>query len=279
MNDNRAPIADIKILGGSYARTVGEEMTFDASASYDPDDDPLTYTWTMPDGEVLRGKTTSWRSDGAGEDLVVTLVVKDNGGLTDEETITIDVVEDDTSIIDRSDIWTFLMLVIPIILIILIVVLIAWFLRSSSKKRLEKRLERIGVDSNGVVTQTSTPSERSRDLSAKNRSPKVHDVVAVKNKEKPHKVNAEEITQWDGPKVPELKPRPRSREKDRPQPKKNKPHKEKLHYHPPPLVKVVIECPFCSEIFKEKVDPNILKDHEVFTVKCPHCGRGGDINP
>ena len=91
-------------------------------------------------------------------------------------------------------------------------------------------------------------------------------MVEVKKKEKGSKLDAEEVPHWKEP----AKPRPKARSE--------KKH-EKVHYHPPPLVKVVIECPFCSEIFKEKVDPNLIKEHQVFTVKCPHCGRGGDITP
>ena len=97
---------------------MGDDITFDGSGSIDPDGDPLTYIWTMPDGSVSRGQKVTWRADKIGEELVVTLEVKDNGGLTDTETETIDILEDESP--RRSgEIWPFLITVIPLILILL----------------------------------------------------------------------------------------------------------------------------------------------------------------
>lgn len=265
--ENRRPIADIKIVGGGFARSVGEDITFDGTGSVDPDGDPLTYIWTMPDGKIFRGEKAIWSSDEAGEDQLVTLEVKDNNGLTDLETITIDILEDESPI-DKGKIWPFLITVIPLILIILVVVIAAYAFRNRSKGRLEKRLKKIGIKMDGTFTTQTDEPQAHQTTGPKGRpsSPKVHDVVAVKKQEKEERKDIEEVSHRKGP----IKQRPESKPGDK---------HEKLHYHPPPLVKVVIECPFCSEIFKEKVDPNLIKERQVFTVKCPHCGRGGDITP
>jgi hypothetical protein len=182
--------------------------------------------------------------------------------------VEIDILEDGSPRRDQGEIWPFLVTIIPLILIILLVVIVAYTFRSRSKGRLEKRLKKIGIKLDGTFLTHVDESAAHHGNEPKSRphSPKVHDVVAVKKKEKEIKLDAEEIPHLKG----SVKHRPRSKPAEK---------HEKLHYHPPPMVKVVIECPFCSEIFKEKVDPNLIKEHQVITVKCPHCGRGGDITP
>lgn len=50
--DNLAPTAD---PGGPYTATVNFAVTFDGSLSFDPDGDPLTYTWNFGDGSMGTG--------------------------------------------------------------------------------------------------------------------------------------------------------------------------------------------------------------------------------
>ncbi len=274
---NQPPLADIKIIGGSYSRLVGEEITFDGSLSRDPEGDPLTYIWEMPDGSIFRGSTVKWTGNEAGEDLEVVLTVKDSSGLEGTDTVTIDILEDDDSIYQRGELTPFLLLVLPIVFIIVVLIFIVSIFRKSSRKKLERRLQRVGIDlgafeGGGQRVQAHEPQMPS----SASRSPKVHDLVptrSVREKEAPNipdkkKAKPLEPLEWKEHRVAkDLKPD--SEEKG----------PEKVHYKPPPLIKVVIECPFCNEIFKERVDPNIINQGEVFTVKCPHCNRSGDITP
>jgi len=71
---------------------VNEEVTFDASQSYDPDGTIVTYEWDFGDGETSFGKivTHSYASPGT---YTVSLTVTDNDGIIDTETKEITVYE------------------------------------------------------------------------------------------------------------------------------------------------------------------------------------------
>ena len=70
---NIAPIAD---PGGPYTGQPGQAVDFDGSASSDPNDDPLTFSWDFGDGALGSGVNPShvYAADGT---YTVTLVVND----------------------------------------------------------------------------------------------------------------------------------------------------------------------------------------------------------
>jgi mono/diheme cytochrome c family protein len=70
---NLAPVAD---PGGPYAGAPGETITFDGSASADPNDDPLTYSWDFGDGATGSGVAPTHSYAAAGT-YTVSLVVND----------------------------------------------------------------------------------------------------------------------------------------------------------------------------------------------------------
>jgi len=71
---NLAPVAN---PGGPYAAAPGETITFDGSASADPNSDALTYSWDFGDGATGTGvaPTHSYAADGT---YTVSLVVNDS---------------------------------------------------------------------------------------------------------------------------------------------------------------------------------------------------------
>lgn len=73
---NQAPVAD---AGGPYTGYVNEQISFDASASYDPDGDSLNYSWDFGDGGTAYGKivTHIYQSNGT---YAITLTVHDSPG-------------------------------------------------------------------------------------------------------------------------------------------------------------------------------------------------------
>ncbi len=93
---NLGPVAE---AGEDMLANIGEELAFDASASYDPDDDidgngvidgdetdNLTYSWKMGDERTEKGKIPTHEYDEAGE-YEVTLTVTDSSGAMDNDTL------------------------------------------------------------------------------------------------------------------------------------------------------------------------------------------------
>ena len=78
---------------------VGETVSFDASASSDPDGTIVDYAWNFGDGSTGTGNTTTHSYSNA-EQVTVTLEVTDNDGLTDTATKTITVRPLDSEIED-----------------------------------------------------------------------------------------------------------------------------------------------------------------------------------
>lgn len=83
---NQQPVAD---ANGPYTGTVGVPVTFDGSASNDPDGTIISYNWDFGDGTTVLDAgptpTHSYITDGV---FNVTLTVTDDGGLTGLDTTT-----------------------------------------------------------------------------------------------------------------------------------------------------------------------------------------------
>ena len=69
---------------------VGEEITFDASSSYDPDGQIVSYNWDFGDGNIAEGEVVTQAYANAG-DYTSGLTIMGNDGLTDTVTQTIQV--------------------------------------------------------------------------------------------------------------------------------------------------------------------------------------------
>lgn len=85
---NRRPVAD---AGANITVNEGEQITFDGSASYDPDGDPLTYTWsaegfTITDPDLVAASLTAPEVE---EDTTVPVVLVVNDGEMDSDPDTI----------------------------------------------------------------------------------------------------------------------------------------------------------------------------------------------
>lgn len=81
---NQPPVAD---ANGPYTGTVNSPLTFDGTASNDPDGTIVAYSWDFGDGNTGTGATPT-HAYGANGNYTVTLTVTDNQGATGTATTT-----------------------------------------------------------------------------------------------------------------------------------------------------------------------------------------------
>ncbi len=93
--ENGTPVAQIEanrtsVPAGDGFQTV---VRLDASSSSDPDGDPLTYSWVVPNGRFENGTTATeaviYVSFVGARPYTVTLTISDGAGGEDQATITI----------------------------------------------------------------------------------------------------------------------------------------------------------------------------------------------
>jgi serine protease len=85
--DNSAPT--VSVSASSATVTVGQEVTFDGSAS-DSDGNVTSYEWAFGDGATASGQTVSHTYSSAG-DYTATLTVTDDDGATSSDSVTVTV--------------------------------------------------------------------------------------------------------------------------------------------------------------------------------------------
>ncbi len=87
---NDPPIA---VAGDEIIVTIGEEVTFDGSGSYDSDGSIVDYEWDFGDSSIGNGVVVAHTFTNIGVYLV-TLTVTDNNGLTDQDILEVTVQEE-----------------------------------------------------------------------------------------------------------------------------------------------------------------------------------------
>ncbi|HEX9709467.1 MAG TPA: PQQ-binding-like beta-propeller repeat protein [Candidatus Thermoplasmatota archaeon] len=88
-----SPVANISSPGDGQTVRVGDQITFSANGSYDPEGTNLTYVWSFGDGEFEAGAVASHAYSFTAAQLRVTLTVMDEQGLSATASITIQSIE------------------------------------------------------------------------------------------------------------------------------------------------------------------------------------------
>jgi hypothetical protein len=266
---NIAPVAEARVLGPSSGE-LGDVFIFNGSLSFDPDGETLTFFWELPDGSSVKGEQVRWESTISGENLIVSLVVQDTFGKAGFDNVTVTVKDPGNSDVESEDITQFLLFITPIVVtLIVIVALVAW-LRGSRQKKIRRELLRMGLDTEPTATRVHAQViESSEDETDGSPEIKVMELVPI------HTTKA--------------KPKKETKVSVAPTPKRTAaPLKESMMDHHEtgkvevPLkkgneVNALLECPFCNNSFKARVDRSKLMSGEPFRIKCPECGRSGMI--
>ncbi len=259
--ENSAPVAIIDVEGSSL-RTIGETITLTGADSYDPDGDNLNYSWSLPDGSTMTGVTITWKPARAG-DLRIELTVEDGRGLSAKDTLKFIISEpSDGPRTEGLSISDYLKIILPLFLVFMIILAIVTFMGKSRKRRIEKKLERAGID---CRARQQYWSGGSRTVQAEE-----VDLVPILSRsertcedEPPITVPGESPKPWAAPPSPSRKRDVRP--KGRPSPTVKK-------------VGVVLECPTCTETFRMRISKRALDRGDDIELMCPHCGYEGNIN-
>ncbi len=259
--ENTAPVAIIDVEGSSL-RAKGDIITLTGADSYDPDGDSLNYSWSLPDGSTMTGVTITWKPARTGE-LRIELAVEDGRGLSAKDTIKF--IISDPSDDPRADVLSisdYLKIILPLFLVFLLILAAVTFMGKSRKRRIERKLERAGID---CRDRQQYWSGGSRTVQAEE-----VDLVPILSRsektcedESPRTVPGEPPKPWTAP------PPPRRKKEDRPKGR------------PSPTMKkvgVVLECPTCMETFRMRVSKRALDRGDDIELMCPHCGYEGNIN-
>lgn len=100
---NNAPVAN---AGGSYTTTLGDAITFDASASSDADGDALTYAWDFGDGNTGSGVAPSHTYAAAGSYTATVTVSDGTDSNTASASVTVEVPTSDAAMTSTINIST-----------------------------------------------------------------------------------------------------------------------------------------------------------------------------
>ena len=259
--ENSAPVAMIDVEGSSL-RTIGETITLTGADSYDPDGDSLNYSWSLPDGSTKTGVTIAWDPPRTGE-LRIELTVEDGKGLSATDSVKFIISEPmDGSRTEGLPISDYLRIILPILLVLLIVLAAITFMGMSRKRRLERKLERAGID---CREREQYWNGTSRTVQAE----EVDLVPIISGTDRTCEEGPSRAGTGEPPKPWTASHHSRKRREDRPKGR------------PSPTVRkvgVVLECPTCTETFRMRVSKRSLDRGEDIELMCPHCGYEGNIN-
>lgn len=261
---NGPPVASITVQGDGGPFYTGKSIILLATGSSDPDGDPMTFSWVMPDGSARVGEAVSWTPDAPGT-IRFQLKARDQWGLVNVTSRDIDVVEGPDQVA-RGSIRTFLLLMVPLGALIILAMVIIAVLRGRRMRKLERVLEEVGVVHRpqfGRSGATQMPEARVLDLEP---------VTRVHPTKETHTESANDPEARRGYKdekmqVPEYQLPPRSG---------TPPRKARAQRPDHRTVSATLECPSCAHVFRERMDPSLIGKGS-FKIRCPRCGMEGDV--
>ena len=267
---NQPPVAEARIVGPRSGK-LGDEFRFNASSSFDPDNDPILFEWILPDGSTSEGREVMWKSTISGEDLEIRLTVEDVYGASDSQNLTVSVKEEGSGDVRSDDIYNFLICMIPLSIILIVIILIFSAARGSRQRRLKRRLKELDLERKGDVKPEEVEVVVQRTSDSKDGSNKrVADLVPVLTA-KTRKKDVENGSPETAFIEPEVEHRREivSKGRDSGDPEV----KRKISVSS--RVTAIVECPYCGKTFKESFHKSKVESGKSLDIQCPHCGRSG----
>jgi len=163
--DDFDPVAD---AGGDQVLNTSLSAGLDGRGSFDPDGDPLNYTWSMPGSNDRYGDRVTWRFDGAGRYTITLTVTDEDGQDTDQMVVKVNQEagetgagelpvkgEDDKGGDDGRGLLLGIMVLVVLVVVILVVV---WLVTGRKESEYRRALTREAARDRETEPEVGAPS-------------------------------------------------------------------------------------------------------------------------
>ncbi len=163
--DDFDPVAD---AGGDQVLNTSLSAGLDGRGSFDPDGDPLNYTWSMPGSNDRYGDRVTWRFDGAGRYTITLTVTDEDGQDTDQMVVKVNQEAGDTEagelpVIGGDDKGGddgrgLLLGIMVLVVLVIVILLLVWMFTGRKEREYRRALTREAARDRETEPDVGAPS-------------------------------------------------------------------------------------------------------------------------